>query len=671
LESIYIAAKDDPSCAALVMPIPYYDNKDGKVTAMHWEIDYPKNIPLIDWHKYNIGERHPDIIFIHNPYDDCNYVTSVHPDFYSEKLRNFTDCLVYVPYFVGSGLNVAEHFCTVPGCIFAHKVIVQTEDERKIYVRTYKEFAKKNRVPERFEQIGNKFLALGSPKLDKAIAAKREDYEIPADWEKLICNKKVVFYNTSIGALLEHSQVGADPRVCPYLRKVRSVFEFFRKQSDFVLLWRPHPLLESTIKSMRPWLELEYAEIVREYKSGGYGIYDDSEDLSRAIALSDMYYGDSSSVMKLFEAAGKRVLRQMFGLPYIYGIYDDGNIVWFIDYLNNLYKHSKQNNKTEYIGMIPSESYSANLHIAENNKKLYFAPYYKNNKIFVFNMDKKSFEQISFNDDNKFDNKFQNVVSFKNFIYFIPYEFPAIMRLNTDTNEIEYFSEWVSEVSKLQIFKLQERAWKDVVFCRFCVVELEIAILIHGANAVMFFNMETCSYEIKHIGEKSEQYNDICFDGQNYYIASCYKDYAVKWNRQTDEMSKIKFPVSLSRKTNNECNFIIQYSNKHIWLIPVGANNAYKINIDTDEIMELHKLMELFEDKNIDWYYNILFANENFIYTFANGKGVVEYNTNTKEYNLINDFAEEKMLALISDCGVDKIVKINGNAGKAIWGYFK
>jgi hypothetical protein len=668
LESIYLAAKDDPDWDALVMPIPYYDKKDWKFTEMHWETNYPKNIPLIDYRKYNIEEQRPDIIFIHNPYDNCNIVTSVHPDFYSERLRNLTSCLVYVPYFVGNGLNVAEHFCTVSGCIFAHKVIVQTEDERKIYVKTYKEFAKRNKVPERFEQIGKKFLALGSPKLDKAITAKREDYEIPPEWEKLTSGRKVVFYNLSIGSLLEHTVENGRPSD-KYFQKVRSVFEFFRKQSDAVLLWRPHPLLESTIKSMRPWLEREYAEIVSEYKSGGYGIYDDTEDLSRAITLSDVYYGDGSSVVELFEAAGKPVACQFLKyMPTIHGFWADENSLWFIDSNNILYKHNKQSNKTESAGIIPGQDAWGNLRIAENNGKLYFAPYHKNNKISIFDMAQKSFKQINFKNDGKFDSKFQSVISFKNFVYFVPYEFPAIMRLNTDTNEIEYFSEWVNEVSKLQISKLQE-AWKNI-FWNSCVVGQKIAMVIHGANAVMFFNMETGGYEIKHIGEKSEQYVDICFDGQNYYIAPVYKDYVVKWNRQTDKTSKIKFPSSFTRKTNKGGNFNMQYSNKHIWLFPYAANNAYKINTETDEITELLEFVEHFENKNIDWYYHIILANENFIYVSANGKGTVKYNTNTRELKLINDFDGE-MMALLMIHKAEKSIVENKNAGKTIWEYFK
>jgi len=669
LESIYLAAKEDPNWDAFVMPIPYYDRKDGKFTEQHWEINYPKNIQLIDFQKYNIEERHPDIIFIHNPYDSYNIVTSVHPDFYSERLRNLTDRLVYVPYFVGNGIGVEKHFCTMPGCVFAHKVIVQTEEERKIYVSTYKEFAKKNKTPERFDQIGDKFLALGSPKLDKAITAKREDYEIPPEWEKLIANKKVVFYNLSIGSLLENTIEDNKPSD-KYFKKVKSVFEFFKNQKDYVLLWRPHPLLESTIKSMRPWLEQEYKEIVNEYKVGGYGIYDDTDDLNRAIALSDMYYGDSSSVMKLFEVAGKPVARQFSQYASIIrGFWSDENFLWFMDSYNILYKRNKQSKKTEYVGIIPKQKDWANTWIAENKRKLYFAPFLSD-KISIFDMAQKRFEQIDFRNDSNVTNKFNKVISFKNFIYFFPQEFPAIMRLNTDTNEIEYFSEWVSEVSKLQTAKM--RGLEHVIFCGFCIVNTEIALVINGANAIMFFNLETGSYEVKLIPEKFEQFNGICFDGQNYHMVSCYKNYVVKWNRQTDEILKIKFPSSFTRKTSIGGSFFIHYLNKHICLIPHATNNAYKINIETNEITELPEFMEFIGDKELAWNYMTPFMDGNFIYAPTINKGIAEYNTDTRELSSIKDFRDDIISVLcLAENRSDEATVQTGNAGKTIWGYFK
>ena len=675
LESIYLAVKDDPNWDAFVMPIPYYDKKDGRFTEMHWETDYPKNIPLIDYRKYNMEERCPDIVFIHNPYDDYNIVTSVHPDFYSQRLRNLTDCLVYVPYFVGGGTDIQEHFCTLPGCIFAHKVIVQTDKEREIYVRVYKEFAKNSGVPERFDQIGDKFLALGSPKLDKAVNTKSEECEIPEEWKELAGTKKVVFYNTSIGALLENSVEDNKPSN-KYLQKVRSVFEFFKKRDDAVLLWRPHPLLESTIDSMRPWLAEEYAEIVREFKAGGYGIYDDGSDLNRAVAFSDIYYGDGSSVAKLFEVAGKPVCGQTMGVipqSTFIGIYDDGVFVWLVDAYNMFYRHNKQSKETEYIGIFGQNW--RNFRIAINNKKIYFAPLYKNDKISMFDIDKKHFEQIPFKDDCKYDRKFRNIVSFKNFIYLIPQEFPAIMRLNTDTREIEYFSQWLDDVSKLPIAKLQE-AWEKFIFWESCVVKEEIATVIKGINAVMFFNMETGNYEIKSVGEKSEQYFDICFDGQNYYLSPLYKDYIVKWNRMSDKISKIKIP-SFSRKEGIGTNFFIQYLNEYVWLFPSYANNAYKINISTDEITELPELVGHFEDKNLIWYYNLAWASGNIIYASTQKEGIVEYNTSTSELNFIRfDFAADPwLLSCLYDYDNRKSgLKTNaeaGNSGKKIWDCLK
>ena len=81
LESIYLAAKEDPECDAYCVPIPYFDlNPDHSLGQMHYEGgEYPENIEVTDWQEYLFEERKPDAVFIHNPYDDWNRVTSVHP----------------------------------------------------------------------------------------------------------------------------------------------------------------------------------------------------------------------------------------------------------------------------------------------------------------------------------------------------------------------------------------------------------------------------------------------------------------------------------------------------------------------------------------------------------------------------------------------------------------
>jgi hypothetical protein len=321
LESIYLAAKEDKNCDAYCVPIPYYDLKpDNSFGEMHYEGDqYPKNIEITDWQTYNFEERHPDTIYIHNPYDNWNLVTSVHPRFYSKNLKKFTEELVYVPYFVlreiepddQKAIDGMKHFIWTPGVINADKVIVQSEKMKKIYINEYIKAAKQSGIDginiDR-SYLDKKILGLGSPKFDKVNNTKKEDLEIPKEWLKIIEKpdkswKKIIFYNTSIGALLSNNE--------KMLEKMKYVFSIFKEYKDEVaLLWRPHPLVENTVKSMRPDLWEQYKAIVDQYKQEGWGIYDDTADMDRAIVLSDGYYGDGSSVVQLYQQTGKPVMIQ-------------------------------------------------------------------------------------------------------------------------------------------------------------------------------------------------------------------------------------------------------------------------------------------------------------------------------------------------------------------------
>ncbi|MDE6203687.1 MAG: hypothetical protein K2G19_09465, partial [Lachnospiraceae bacterium] len=297
LESVWKAAEEDPDCDAYVIPIPYFDkNPDGSLREAHYEGDlYPEYVPVTDYNDYNFDARRPDMIYIHNPYDECNHVTSVHPFFYSKNLRNYTDKLIYIPYFVlgeiepdnQAAIEGMKHFCFTPGTIYANQVVVQSENMRQIYINEYIKAAKEVGISGEHTDrkfLEKKFLGTGSPKIDKILNTKKEDMEIPAEWLKIIKKpdgtwKKIVFYNTSVGALLQHSE--------KMIKKMESVFVIFKENKDKVaLLWRPHPLIQATIESMRPQLWVAYRELKDRYIEEGWGIYDDTSDVDRAVVLS-------------------------------------------------------------------------------------------------------------------------------------------------------------------------------------------------------------------------------------------------------------------------------------------------------------------------------------------------------------------------------------------------
>lgn len=307
MESVWKAAEKDKDCIAHVVPIPYYDkHTDGTLAEMHYEGDkYPQYVPVEEWETYNIQERKPDVIYMHNPYDNSNYVTSVHPSFYAETLKDYTDMLIYIPYFVAI-YDVEPELCVTPAALYADKVIVQSEEVRKTYLWEFKKFEQENRCKGRFGNADSKFIAIGSPKFDKALEAS-ENMIIPEAWKKILYTpegrkKATVLYNTSLSALLDQTE--------GRLKKIDQVLRLFQNMDDFVLLWRPHPLSESTIAAMRPELLAEYQNLTNAFRTYQNGIYDDTEDLYRAIALSDFYYGDWSSVVVLYKLTGKPVFIQ-------------------------------------------------------------------------------------------------------------------------------------------------------------------------------------------------------------------------------------------------------------------------------------------------------------------------------------------------------------------------
>ena len=295
LESVWKAADEDPDCDAYVVPIPYYDrNPDHSFGKYHYEgRDYPNNVPITHYDQYDLSAHRPDVIYIHNPYDAQNYVTSVDPRFYSSKLKKYTKCLTYceygVPYNVFKEPMPLEQYDSILDSWFNFDLYIVfskvIENNLRFALNKYKPNCKTN------------IIALGSPKFDKIVNSTITDYSLPDEWIKIKSGKKVVLFNTGLTVMLKNSD--------SYMQRLRNVLNIFKNNNEVVLWWRPHPLMESTIKSMRPDLHKEYSEIVKEYIREGWGIYDLTTDLDRAITCTDAYYGDISSVVYLYCATGK------------------------------------------------------------------------------------------------------------------------------------------------------------------------------------------------------------------------------------------------------------------------------------------------------------------------------------------------------------------------------
>ena len=241
----------------------------------------------------------------------------------------------------------------------------------------------------------------------------RTDKIFPENWKEIIQEKKVIFYNTSVGSLLKGRQ--------KQIEKMRWVFGIFQQHPEIVLWWRPHPLELSTIESMAPDLAQEYVAMRRQYKEKNIGVLDESTDLNRAIAVSDAYYGDWSSVVYLYQAIKKPILYENYKirsteealfLPAEICIREQD--IWFLQLNSNkLVKVNKATWEVEDIISIPVEQTFKhrmyNYHIVDAGNKLLLL-LEKSKNIYVYDIAAQSIQIHSLNTEKI---KFQSEIVIK------------------------------------------------------------------------------------------------------------------------------------------------------------------------------------------------------------------------------------------------------------------
>lgn len=605
LESIWMAACEDPSCDAYVIPIPYYDkNPDGSLGELHDESGlYPEYVPVTDYQSYSFAERQPDLIFIHNPYDEYNYLTSVHPFFYTRNLKQYTEKLVYVPYFVLEEPNPDDpnqvegisHFCTTSGVLHADNVIVQSEKMRRIYVDVMTRFTEGHGLTRKDWE--GKILGLGSPKLDKVWNAQQEASKIPEEWQERIqkpdgSRKKVILYNTGLTAFLQHSSV--------YLDKMRDVFCVFReRQEEAVLLWRPHPLLHGTVKTMRPAILEAYEKLLEEYQEERFGIYDDSAKLDRAIAVCDAYYGDPSSVVQLCKEAGRPVMLQNIELifseqrgevldrPLVFeNGYDDGTSLWFTGYeYNSLIKMDKKTHEITWKGIFPDEPFAQQgLYnaAAACGQKLYFAPCMAN-EIAVYHMKTEKIQKIPLcrpvKTNGIYHEKFHffRAVSAAKKIYFIPEYYPGLLCYDTERDMFCCFDDWVDKVEEVRV---SERRY----FTECVSVEDRLILPCACADAVVIFDMAEKKSRVIQTLRTDYPYKfcGVCHTGDFLYLVSA--DGTVS-KRKADDMENEIRRWRLPKAGDEELAFYpVRYMEEAVWLFPFKNGSGYRIDIKTDQV---------------------------------------------------------------------------------------
>ncbi len=484
LESVWMAADADPDCDAYVVPIPYYRrNEDGSLGEYHYEgKQFPEYVPVIFYEDYLLKERQPDIIYIHNPYDQGNHVTSVDPRYYSAELKKYSTTLVYIPYYITSGgMSEGQSLCL--GYLNADYIIVQAEKYRKYFDSMISQ---------------EKLLPLGSPKADRIIRLCQNPPEPPAGWKEKMAGRKVYFYNTSISGMLSNTR--------KFLLKMEYVFKCFQGREDACLLWRPHPLLESTFDSMRKEYKPFYEQLKRIFIANKGWIYDDTPDIEMTIANSDAYIGDEgSSVTAMFGLAGKPLFilkNAIHTLPQeddwrgeiIRGFAVDGKDEWMITQGNRLYHSPENDHHYEWYCDLSEFAYgNYYLGVFEILGRVYACPV--NAQAILVIEEHKVVKKIPLKEATEKARAFYNAGRVGEYLFLIPLNYHAIVRYDTQRDQVDY----IEGYKELFVQNVQGEwrngggiTWKNYVL-----------LASPTDNRVLFIDAETMQVQVLTTGGKS------------------------------------------------------------------------------------------------------------------------------------------------------------------------
>ncbi len=536
-ESIWQEFRNDFKYSTRVIPIPYYENQVGSdEKVLKYEIDrYPENVEVMNFEEYPLKEMKPDIIFIHNIYDDENIVTSVHPNYYTEKLKEVTDNLIYVPYYILGGNEILGRFSPY-SMRNIDKIIVQSDLIANSLV---------------LENINReKILPLGTPKADKVIKKHNDFLKLG---QNVVDGKKIIFLNTSISSILKYNDI--------VFQKLERIFEIFENRDDCILLWRPHPLIVATLTSMRPNLLIEFQKILQKFEKLENAIYDTSSDISEAVVISDAYIGEeSSSVIHLFGVLGKPI----FALDHLnidnnrlsYFAVDAqkiGEQVYFSDISKNaLMKLDMNRLEISHISEIPNEFingkvlYNKIISVGEN---LVLSPAYAN-ELAIYNTVDKKIKKVKIDlAKMRIGNfaKFRNVRLYKNKLYLSPLGFSTIMVYDFVMNKVDYIEPFAQIMSQLKLSQLLSNVFE--------ISKNNIYFNIKDTGTLFEFNLNNNKLK-RYDADKSITFKNAVMDKNDLWLTADKSIIKFDTNKKTYEYYKLGEEIS-----NNCSNVNISHMN--------------------------------------------------------------------------------------------------------------
>lgn len=249
---------------------------------------------------------------------------------------------------------------------------------------------------------------------------------------------------------------------------------------------------------------------------------------------------------------------------------------------NALCVTSLKTNETKFVSVMPGEKINAKrlcAGIIHYKNKLILIPMTAE-KIWIYNLKNDQWKGLAreYMDGDSHHNEIFKAISYKGDLIFIGSNYPSIIRMNLETNELKYFNEPYTFLAPLKT--------EDQCYFRTDYFLNENQLLLASClnNYVLRINLDSFDFEWCEVGERDFCYSGIAWDGKHYWLSPRRGTPIVKWDGKGGT-EYINLPDGFDGTINNFLG--VQYDNGKLIFPGMLQNKTIIIDPNNSDNMEI------------------------------------------------------------------------------------
>lgn len=432
------------------------------------------------------------------------------------------------------------------------------------------------------------------------IEVKEESKELLPEWLPLTVKadgskKKVVLSANDPAVYTVHGEKA--------LKKLEEMLHTFEQVKDSILLWwRPQPVMKQILDQTSLELGERYQEILDRYKESGWGICDETDNIDRAVAACDIYYGDMNAILQPFQNAGKAIILSVIEdgeawkknaerineyrifLSMSDFVEDDRRIYFANTNYNTLIVADKETGKIDK--SVPLAGYQVdmkNMHLqcARLQNKIYFLPAAAQ-CLHIYNMDNGEQKVCDFLKQVE-----DETVRQESWGYFVQGDLIYLLPCHSShglwsiaAQEDTPLSETWWEISSDDIFPLRHGTMDEERFYTYAV----------NTNKLYITNVSDQTVESILLPDKNVQH--VTYDGQNFWYTIKSASDIVCWNVEQGVVDRFKVSYDIYYVIGSwyhmETYAGICYAGGHLFLLSAEGTTLYVLDQEKRALQVLH-----------------------------------------------------------------------------------